>query len=105
MNDLAGRHNFEWYFDGRILHISTNEESVIRLLALDSVPFFELRTALDRLGIADRRFPLRHGGASKLVLVSGPPRYVALVEQTLLALVNAAPTQVSIFRGSREPQS
>ena len=105
LNELARRNSFEWYFDGRILHISGNDESVVRLLALGSVPFLELWTALDRLGIADQRFPLRHGGTSDLVLVSGPPRYVALVEQTLVALVSAAPTQVSIFRGSREPQS
>ncbi|WP_283206890.1 flagellar assembly protein FliX, partial [Methylorubrum podarium] len=46
-----------------------------------------LKAALDALEISDARFPIRPAPGKAVVMVSGPPRYVTLVEQTLAGLV------------------
>ena len=46
----------------------------------------ELQQALQRAGIWEARFGWRPDTDNRLVYVSGPPRYLELVEQTALAL-------------------
>ena len=43
----------------------------------------ELRTLLADLGVEDSRFPLRTASNDELIMVSGPPRYVAIVSETV----------------------
>lgn len=79
--ELIGR-NFGviWYFDSRVLYVypgTSVENAMIRLGGGASPTQFQ--RSLDRLGIADSRFPLSFDGDR--VLVSGPKRYVELVRQ------------------------
>ena len=43
----------------------------------------ELRAMLAELGVEDERFPIKTASNDELVMVSGPPRYVALVAETI----------------------
>jgi type III secretion protein C len=80
MMELIAR-NFAilWYFDGRVLYVypSTSVENAI--LRLGNASPSQFQRSLERLGIADSRFPLSFDG--ERVLVSGPKRYVELVRQ------------------------
>lgn len=111
LDRLASIYGFDWYFDGGALNVSSASEASSRLLSLGSVPPATLIAALNDLGIADRRWPIRDSQDAGVALVSGPPRYTALVEQTLEALrkapaggvtvttVNGDVTYVHVFRG------
>lgn len=59
---------------------------------------------LSKLGIADPRYPIRTTPGSGLISVSGPPPYIVLVRQTLIAMARQVPegedTRVRVFRGS-----
>jgi type III secretion protein C len=59
---------------------------------------------LSKLGIADPRYPIRTTPGSGLISVSGPPPYIVLVRQTLIAMARQMPegedTRVRVFRGS-----
>lgn len=112
---LAAVHGFDWYVDGTTLHVSAAAEARSLLLDLNQVAPAALEAALRQLGVLDARWPLRAAnGGTNLALVSGPPRYVALVEQTLAALVRrprqpdgsaqpqTAPVNIRIFRGRTE---
>ncbi|GJE06788.1 MULTISPECIES: hypothetical protein [Methylobacterium] len=87
LDRLATSYNLEWYFDGSVLFVTSAKESRTQLLVLSPIGYEDLTGALDALQISDARFPLRPSPGKAVVMVSGPPRYVALVEQTLAGLV------------------
>ncbi len=107
LDHLAGMFGFEWYFDGETLYASAYSESASRLLVLGAIDAVQLSRTLDQLGIADARWPIRVAGDAGIGLAQGPPRYLALVEQTLAALPRkSVPSDaVRIFRGSAASSS
>lgn len=116
LDRLAAMFNFEWYYDGQVLYISAVKESQSRLLVLAPIGFDQFKTVLDALKVADDRFAVVPAPGNGLVLVSGPPRFIALTEQTLAGLiaeeqakpkpgVPAPPAQketvLNVFRGTQ----
>jgi type III secretion protein C len=116
LNRLASLYNLEWYFDGQVLHVTSARESQSRLLVPGPVPFERLASTLAAFDVADERYAVRPAPNTQLVLVTGPPRFVALVEQTLNGLIaeeqarpkpaeaRAEPLQdavLTVFRGSQ----
>lgn len=87
LDRLAANYNLEWYYDGSVLYVTSARENRTQLLVLSPITYDRLKAALDALDIADARFPIRPAPGKGVVMVSGPPRYVALVEQTLAGLV------------------
>jgi type III secretion protein C len=87
LNRLAALYNLEWYFDGQVLHVTSARESQSRLLVPGPVPFERLASTLAAFDVADERYAVRPAPNTQLVLVTGPPRFVALVEQTLNGLI------------------
>ncbi|WP_063799982.1 hypothetical protein [Bradyrhizobium valentinum] len=87
LNRLASLYNLEWYFDGQVLHVTSARESQSRLLVPGPVPFERLASTLAAFDVADERYAVRPAPNTQLVLVTGPPRFVALVEQTLNGLI------------------
>lgn len=111
LEQLAAMHGFDWFSDGATLHISASSEAVSRLVELGRVSPRALGAALGSLGIVDERWPIRiASGGLGLAILAGPPRYVALIEQTLAALARretpaatVAPAgTIRIFRGRTE---
>jgi type III secretion protein C len=90
LDRLTDLYNLQWYFDGVVLYVSTANEAQTRLLVLTAIRFDALETALDALNISDARYIVKPAPGSSLVMVSGPPRFVALVEQTFNGLVAEA---------------
>jgi len=104
LRKLCESQGLVWYFDGTKLYVNPGSDIDSIMITLAPVRFEDLSDRLDKLGIADRRFPLNTTQKGDAVLVSGPPRYLALVRQTYEALVRSAPRPngdaVRVFRGS-----
>ncbi|KUM27582.1 nodulation protein NolW [Mesorhizobium loti] len=112
LDRLSELYDLQWYYDGLVLHVSTAKEAQTRMLVLTSVRFDAFKAALDELGISDERYVVRPAPGKGLVMVSGPPRFIALAEQTyngLVAEAQARPqatetppkdTELTLFRGS-----
>ena len=108
LNGLAQSFGLDWYYDGAVISVSAASEAETHLLPLQGVSFARLRSGLAAADLLDRRFQLRAGVGPDVALVSGPPRYVAMVRQGLAALAadkpaapQAAPGQtLVVFRGS-----
>lgn len=100
---LASIYGFEWFYDGGTLWISSPAESQTRMMALGPVAFDQMTAAMDELGLSDERWPLRASSQAGVVVVNGPPRFVAMAEQALSALQQKArppaPSEIRIFRG------
>lgn len=87
LDRLTSLYNLQWYYDGLLLYVSAAHEAQSRLLALNSISLDAFKAALDALNISDERYVTRPAPGNGFLLVSGPPRFVALVEQTLDFLV------------------
>lgn len=103
LTQLGALYGFDWYCDGQTIYLSSYGEAARKVMPLGQVSGDELLHALDALGVADPRWPVRMSAARDIVFVNGPPHYVALVEQTLTALADrahAGVTEVHVFRGA-----
>ena len=103
LKHLAAIYGFEWFYHGGTLWVSASSENQTKLLRLGPVEFNQLANTMQDLGVSDERWPLRNSSDAGIVMVNGPPRYVAMTEQSLTALQQRAqPTQtegVKVFHG------
>ncbi|UFW92086.1 nodulation protein NolW (plasmid) [Bradyrhizobium barranii] len=90
LDRLTALYNLQWYYDGLVLYISAAHEAQSRLIVLNPISFDAFKTALDALNISDERYIAKPAPGEGLVLASGPPRFVALMDQTLNGLVAEA---------------
>ncbi|MBR1836140.1 MAG: type III secretion system outer membrane ring subunit SctC, partial [Kiritimatiellae bacterium] len=81
LDKLATTHNLVWYYDGAALYLYGAGEIQTMLIDLRYMKAGEVRDMLAELGVEDSRFPLKTTSNDELVMVSGPPRYVSLVEE------------------------
>lgn len=83
LNKIATTHNLIWYYDGAALYLYGAGEIATMLIDLQYMKAGEVRAMLAELGVEDSRFPLKKTSNDELVMVSGPPRYVALVSEMI----------------------
>lgn len=83
LDRIATVHNLAWYYDGAALYIYAAGEIQTALIDLKYMKAREVRAMLAELGVEDSRFPLKTTSNDELIMVSGPPRYVALVAETI----------------------
>lgn len=103
LDRLTESNGLNWYYDGAVLHVSAASEFATRTLPTGGVRSDNVVEQLHRLDLADDRFGIR--GAGDVLSVSGPPAYVAAVQQVVQNMQPppAAPDQdhpyVRVFRG------
>ena len=83
LDTLATTHNLIWYYDGAALYLYGAGEVATMLIDLQYMKAGEVRSMLAELGVEDSRFPLKTTSNGELIMVSGPPRYVALVAEMI----------------------
>ncbi len=86
LNQLAEENQFDWFFDGQVLRITPLRQTTTRIVNTQTVEIKDLRAALGRLGISDRRHPLMVDELTGLIKLSGPPQFIAVVEATIDAM-------------------
>lgn len=69
-----------WYSDGQAIYLYDAPEIKSSMVSLQTLTVARLQSFLERSGLHDRRYPLRHDG-QRTFHVSGPPMYVDLVVQ------------------------
>ena len=97
---LAGIYGFNWFTHAGTLYISGNKDMVVRTLPSASAGSgIKLRQVLTELRVLDPRFGWGELPDQGMVVVSGPPAYVRLVEATVAAMPRVpGGMQVSVFR-------
>jgi type III secretion protein C len=103
LNTICQMYGLDWYFDGSTLHVTSVTEEVTRFLPARQETQAKLTEHLKKLSFYDDRFPLRSNPENTAMVVSGPPAYVAVIEQTLASMqrqLGEFPTQTVIYRGS-----
>ncbi|WP_178131282.1 type III secretion system outer membrane ring subunit SctC [Pseudomonas sp. C1C7] len=69
-----------WYSDGQAIYLYDAPEIKSAMISLQTLTVARLQGFLERSGLYDPRYPLRHDGL-RTFHVSGPPMYVDLVVQ------------------------
>lgn len=111
LNQLCESYGLVWYFDGAALHINAKSEIKTELINIGHLPAKNVTDELDKLGIADPRFPVRTTADGAVISISGPTPFISLVRQTLTAMARAASPvvreekstdeiRVRVFRGN-----
>lgn len=83
LDRISTSHNLIWYYDGAALYVYGSGEVATILLDLKYMKAGEVRELLRDLGVEDSRFPIKTASNDELIMVSGPPRYVTLVAETI----------------------
>ena len=83
---LGATFGFIWYYDGNVLHVYAASDARSEIVRISRSSVDRLRQALQKLDIPDRRFPITYDTRQNTALVSGPKRYVELVQQTARAI-------------------
>ena len=83
LDKIATTHNLIWYYDGASLYLYGAGEILSVLIDLKYMKAAEVRAMLGELGVEDGRFPLKTTSNDELIMVAGPPRYVALVAEMI----------------------
>lgn len=111
---ICDSYGLVWYYDGAVLHINSENEVRTELVDLGPVSPFGVTDKLQALGVGDARYAIRSTADARVLSVSGPPPYIAMVRQTVAAMQKAASpksvrevqygdeVKVRVFRGRRE---
>ena len=83
LDRVATSHNLIWYYDGAALYVYASGEVQTFLLDLKYMKAGEVRSLIRELGVEDARYPIKTASNDELIMVSGPPRYVTLVGETI----------------------
>lgn len=83
LDRISTSHNLIWYYDGAALYVYGSGEVATILLDLKYMKAAEVRSLIRDLGVEDSRFPIKTASNDELIMVSGPPRYVTLVAETI----------------------
>lgn len=96
---LGGVYGFSWFTHAGTLHVGKASDIVTRSIPLPASSIAQMRTALTDLGVLEPRFGWGELADQGIVLVSGPPSYVNLLEATVRQLpAGASAQQVMVFR-------
>lgn len=99
LDQLCSTYGLVWFTHGGTLYISKAAENLTRSLPASAGNLGGLRQALTDLGVLEPRFGWGELADQGVVLVSGPPNYVRLIEETLNKLPQVVGgQQTAIFR-------
>jgi type II secretory pathway component GspD/PulD (secretin) len=84
---LCASYGLVWYYDGAKLHINAENEVRSEMVSLGQVNPAVMKERLQELGIADARYEIRTpGDNSRVLAVSGPPRYLEHIREAVAAM-------------------
>jgi len=69
-----------WYFDGQVIYVYDSSEASSAMLTIAPEAVDNLIGFLKTSALYDKRFPIKHTVGTRLIYVSGPPKYVEIVQ-------------------------
>jgi type III secretion protein C len=101
LNTLCEPNGLIAYFDGSVLNIVQSGDTKSQMVRLSVTTPAKVREAINRMGIADARYPIYYDDANRTIFVSGPRRMVDLVVDTAITTDESAyqflKTDIAVF--------
>lgn len=100
LDGLASSYSFDWFYDGRQLHVSPKDEGIDKVWSVRPGVEEELTAALENAGAHDPRYPIRFDKNQGTVRLSGPPALMALAMPVVDSFVEPAVARtVNVIHG------
>lgn len=80
LDAVASQANLQWFAFNGTFYVSTAGEAEVRLLRLKSISSRAAIQAIEEVGLAAERFPIKVGATGKTIAFTGPPKLLALRE-------------------------
>ena len=97
LQNLCDGYGLVWYFDGSVIHISSEQEVDTEVVQLKQIKPETVKRRLKDLALSDPRFHVKMSPDGAMLSISGPPSYRLLVHNMVAALQGK-----SLFRPARE---
>lgn len=108
LQTLCSTNGLTWYFDGSLLYLSASDENASRLFKAEELDLEQLQLYLSNLDVFGQQLSMRKGPGGDEVVVSGPPQYLAMVQQHVDIVQRPVATAtvvrdrgVRVFRGAQ----
>ncbi len=101
---LSQAYDLIWYFDNSTLYVYKSAEMQSQIYRLKNIDGSSVKHTMEQLNLWDSKFDWRAVAHSDILMVSGPPRYIELVTQTVSLLEDkidlsaADPLEIRIFK-------
>lgn len=104
---LAEANGLIWYYDGSILHMNSSEEFATQIIDLGRANGDMVVNEVERLDLMDDRFSIKSTPNTPALRVSGPPAFIAMVQQVISTVqpppqATADDPRVRVFRGGQQ---
>ena len=83
---MARSYGFVYYFNGAVLHVSASQGMRSTLVRLNFARIQQLRETLERMNVAEQRFPIVYDESANTALVAGPQEYVDVIREIAVQL-------------------
>lgn len=106
LTKLAEANGLIWYYDGSILYINSSDEFATQILDAGHADGAMVIEEVKRLSLMDDRFSIKYTPNASALRVSGPPAFIAMVQQVVAnvqppPLATADDPRVRVFRGGQ----
>lgn len=81
LNLLCDSNGLNWYFDGNILYLGADNEITTRLFKSPGLDLERLQDYLASLDVYGKQMSVRRSPNGDELFVSGPPAYLAMIQQ------------------------
>ncbi|ALR36068.1 hypothetical protein LV28_19555 [Pandoraea pnomenusa] len=101
LNRFSSSLGLTWFTYAGTLYISRSSETITRSLSVQNANVSAIRTALGDLGLIDARFGWGELPDQGVIMISGPPAYVELIERTIATLpknTSASGQQMAVYK-------
>jgi type III secretion protein C len=111
LDKLTTNNTLTWFSDGNMLYVDNEDDLQIRNFESVGLSAEDLQASLDELGVSGKHLHVRNSFQGDGLMVSGPPAYMALVQQRIdqIGRPEAGPVVareygVRVFRGSADSE-
>ncbi|EJN03662.1 hypothetical protein [Phyllobacterium sp. YR531] len=106
---LAEANGLIWYYDGSILHMNSSDEFATQIIDIGRANGDMVVDEVQRLNLMDDRFSIRSTPNAPALRVSGPPAFIAMVQQVVSTVqpppqATADDPRVRVFRGGQRDE-
>lgn len=107
LDKLTTNNTLTWFSDGNMLYVDSEDDLQIRNFEAVGLSAKDLQASLDELGVSGKHLHVRNSFQGDGLMVSGPPAFMALVQQRIEQIARPEPGSVAVrehgvrvFRGS-----
>jgi type II secretory pathway component GspD/PulD (secretin) len=80
--------NLHWYFDGSTIYVTRVSDAITHIIPLQGISVQELVYALQKATTSAKQFPFRYDDHNNIIVLYGPPKYVAFIEMLAQSLIH-----------------